>query len=871
MKPSRFGARLWAVGIMSTLLIASAALPGMAQENGRWVLRGQAEEPEGGAPPDSWTINSLSDTSISLTVDWVEGHRGKYDFTWGALPSQIAPGALDVWVRADAAIEREGSQSSSTTGVAMDINGRRVLLASVALGCGQANGFSGPIVCSGPQQADDAVSVPIEAGGDGDTLVIEVLSGKCGCTLSWTYAWEGTVSPAAGVAGSTEDETPSSVSVDPEAGSLDPEATRDAGTSGEDAITSGEAIAAGIVSILIAVAIGWLTLAEAGVAISDLIGSGGIDAPGSPLDIGGSSVITPVPESGSAGDPPDGATPPESNDDATSTRDPIDDWSAGRLDRLAQQVEDLLIEDLGRSLPVIPMMEEVDAIRERIASGDATEQDLADLQDLRARALDANEARRVEDETFRERVDGMLEWAGFAQQAGLAGGKGAAGARFGPAAGALVTSVVDTVSAREHGWDRATLIGVTNGAIDGITGGLSGRLRGTQLGTRVSGSAFLNGVAAATQSFLDQFIANGGNVDAVDMDQVYRSGEIGAGFGAVFGTAGDDITSRSGGVPDAPTARVFDGDGPVPRTGSPDVPQTRTAAPDGPGASAPTRQGRPVPDGPAPATTRGAGTPPEPDPGATRAQPHPQTQPNTPDADPGATRAQTSSDSATGARSQTPSDVPNEPRTLPTSAGDPVPPPRTRFAESRWRELDADGAGNVYDSNGNHLYTLDFEGDAFTLDGQQISPLVDGNGPIGYIDGDGRMIAFDARGGPRLIENQLPGRTEVTVSGEVTTLEDLGISPNWVEGGARSSPIEGVPRAATTPRSYLQPDIRSRWAGAAAGPNGELYGRSGSVLGHIDENGRMWTDDGREIVSYSRSGNRIASVRTADGVLHDTD
>lgn len=201
---------------------------------------------------------------------------------------------------------------------------------------------------------------------------------------------------------------------------------------------------------------------------------------------------------------------------------------------------------------------------------------------------------------------------------------------------------------------------------------------------------------------------------------------------------------------------------------------------------------------------------------------------------------------------------------------EPAPPPRGQIAETRWREFDADGAGNVYDRNGNHLYTLDSEGDAFTMDRRQVQPLVDGDSPIGYVDTDGRMIAFDAQGQPQLIENRVPGQSPVEVQGEWTTLEEMGFEPNWIDGGANMSPIEGVPHAVTTPRNYLTPEIRSRWAGAGAGPNGELYGQSGSAFGSIDGGGRMWTDDGREIVSYSRQGNRIVSIRTADGTLIET-
>ncbi|VAW09374.1 hypothetical protein MNBD_ACTINO02-1748, partial [hydrothermal vent metagenome] len=313
----------------------------------------------------------------------------------------------------------------------------------------------------------------------------------------------------------------------------------------------------------------------------------------------------------------------------------------------------------------------------------------------------------------------------------------------------------------------------------------------------------------------------------------------------------------------APTAaQVPPVDGPAPT-----APQTPPVD-----VTAPTAAQVPPVDGPAP-------TAPQTPPVDATAPTAPQTPPvdataptaaQTPPVD--ATAPTAAGSSPAGAEPSTPlSGGREQPPTARSSvSGEPAPPPRGQVAEARWREFDADGAGNVYDRNGNHLYTLDSEGDAFTMDGRQVQPLVDGDSPIGYVDGDGRMIAFDGRGQPQLIENRIPGQSTVEVQGEWTTLEELGFEPNWIAGGANTTPIDGVPHAVTTPRNYLQSDVRARWAGVGAGPNGELYGQSGAVFGRIDGSGRMWTEGGDEIVSYSRQGNRIVSIRTPDGTLIDT-
>ncbi|VAV96223.1 hypothetical protein MNBD_ACTINO02-1384, partial [hydrothermal vent metagenome] len=633
MMCSRLARRSWAILLVSALAVLALGQPAGAQTSGEWVLSDMSVEPEGGAPPDRWTVNSISETSMSLTVDWEEGYRGTYEFSWSALPPTIPPGELSVSAKANASIQREGSQSYSSTGIAMDINGNRVLLVPLELGCGQANGVTGPIVCSGPQEDSDDAKVPIEAGSLGDTLVVVVFSGKCGCTVQWTYEWQGPVPTAPGE-GTTDDGTPTGQDTSPGSGPATTipaadEPPSQAGNSliipdADEVITPEEAIAASIVMILIAVGMGWITAAEAGLALRDVLGPGGGERAEDLLGRSGSpspASETPTPEAPPPGPPSSSeARTPDSDQSRTPGRDPLTEWTPQRLDQLAEQAEGFLVEDLGRSLPVIPMMEELDAIRDRIAAGTATPSDLERLRSIRDVAATANEFRRSGDEEFRQRVDQMLDWAGFAQQVGLMGGKGAAGAEFGPVVGGIVTTVVDTVSNREHGWDRAALIGVTNGAIDGITGGLSERLRALALGSRVGGGALLNGVAAATQSYLEQFIANGGNVAAIDMDQVYRSGEIGAGFGAVFGAAGGDARVP-GASPDVPQTGRFDGDGAVPRSGTPDIPHT-TRIPDAPpvdvtaptapqtppvDVTAPTAAQVPPVDGPAPTV---AGSPP---------------------------------------------------------------------------------------------------------------------------------------------------------------------------------------------------------------------------------------------------------------------
>lgn len=575
-------------------------------------------------------------------------------------------------------------------------------------------------------------------------------------------------------------------------------------------------------------------------------------------------------------------------------------WDRSRQEQLAEQAEQGLLEDAGRRLPLMPMLDDLDAIKDRIRDGSATPEDLIYLQGMRDLAAAANEARRGGEDLVRQTSDRWLQAADGYRSLGLMTGKAAAERRLGPAGGFIVTSVVDTIANRHQGWDRAALTGVTNAALDAISSGVAGKLEAFGELGQVSGSGFLNGVSAATQVYLEEYIAHRGDESKIDMDRVWEAGRSGAAVGTLFGGAriGDARQGLLDAAPGAgrsgPSTRVGPDAPPAPgdrstRIGT-DPPSTGTrtsVGPDAPsptnprttvGPDAPARGGTPTGAGtPPPAATlldaaggaprpsgpeTGVGRPPSSDAPASRPSPYHR------DDRPANTRPLDEVARTGRGAPEVPDDVPAPPRSagpIP-GTGAPIPGPRDTFADARWREFDADGAGNVYDKHGNHLFTLRENGTAVDHDGRFVTPLRNEiDGPVGYVDAQGRQIAFDRRGRPEVLRDRTWDESYPRELGDAGHPVD-GLDPNFGWGPARE-PAPDVTPARATMRNSLTPTVQSRWSGAAAGPNGELYGPNGTVVGAIDQRGRMTTLDGREITGYRRVGNRLASVRTADGDL----
>ena len=168
----------------------------------------------------------------------------------------------------------------------------------------------------------------------------------------------------------------------------------------------------------------------------------------------------------------------------------------------------------------------------------------------------------------------------------------------------------------------------------------------------------------------------------------------------------------------------------------------------------------------------------------------------------------------------------------------PAPPPMSQEMIDRWATLGADGQGRVFDRYGQHIATIDRAGGTVDLNGNPIASMTPDFGINGFTDDNGRVIEYSESGVP-------VQRTE-TDSGPIFT------------------PVTDLPAAGEL-RPDLTPAAQARWTGAGAGPDGELYGVDGSVIGRIDTDGVMRTLDGREITAYGEpDGGRLSDI-TVDG------
>jgi hypothetical protein len=125
------------------------------------------------------------------------------------------------------------------------------------------------------------------------------------------------------------------------------------------------------------------------------------------------------------------------------------------------------------------------------------------------------------------------------------------------------------------------------------------------------------------------------------------------------------------------------------------------------------------------------------------------------------------------------------------------------------------------------------------LNGNPVTAMTPEFGVTGFTDSQGRVIEYGEAGVP-------VQRTE-TPRGPVFT------------------PVEDLPTA-TELRPDLDPGVQARWTGAGAGPEGELYGADGTVIGRIDTDGTMRTLDGRVITGYTEPvGGRLPEITLEGG------
>jgi hypothetical protein len=336
-------AKILLVAVTLMMLIAGLVLgssAAQAQSDGEWV-RGAAQIAESATQGGIERI-SVSSSSISVEMTGPLGSNAlaRYDIKWNEPPTVLQPGEkFTVNASMAAYMVSEGvAQSYSEEAFVMRGSGGELLRLLASQGCGG----TGSIVCSEP------VSLPtrgeIVAPLSGQTFVVEALSGKCSCKVTWSYEWQQaavvapppplpttttvapttvapaptTVAPAAPTPttavptpatqqnaaavpeSSTTRTSEPSVAAAPGSetapsttppGGDGPSATAatapdsQPGTaqtavpvssaSGEPLITDEEAIAASIAGVFIALIISGLTLAEAGLRLTDLFGESG--------------------------------------------------------------------------------------------------------------------------------------------------------------------------------------------------------------------------------------------------------------------------------------------------------------------------------------------------------------------------------------------------------------------------------------------------------------------------------------------------------------------------------------------------------------------------------------------------------------------
>jgi hypothetical protein len=803
----------------------------------RWVL----DEVVVDDNEHAWSSASHSPGSISAAWHLEEG--GTFDATFEA-SYDLPPEALEAGTTWEMNVTVSGAATGTQQRYAslslIQLIGGRWTSAAVGVnaGCTDPIGTE-PLSCSQPDTKTGTFVFDVPSGSRDGTYEFGVSALNGFPSVTWRYRWDAPAEPApAGELG--------------EGGDSGTSGDVTTGPGGDASIDAEEALGASIAAVLVAAAMGVLTTADAGRAISDAMT---LARRG---DLAGARRVL------------DAAL----DDDLAASR---------RRDQLElfAQAEDRLIGSIGRGIDSEQfqrLSDEIDAIRERIRGGSATQADIDRLRAVRDEAWDVTLDARAADQQFHETNDRILAAGELAAWAGTVAGKGAAGVIGGPAAAAIVTSLVDGAGAAHLGWDKAVATGVANGIVDGVAGGVMGDLSRLGLTARVGRAGLTNGIAAAAQDYWAQLVANDGDASKVDMDRVRDAGRNGMAIGGLLGgatrhvpdppgvggvrpapfgaddaghgwgvrTAGADdaaTTVRSGGSPSVPEGAATT----VRSGGSPSVPE---------GAATTVRSGGSpsVPEGAA-TTVRSGGSPSASDgpSGGSRGaplEPPPARNASLEELGGGSPGTTPQGDPELAELARTPR-PPSDP--LPAS-GPPVQGPVGELGQTRWRELDADGAGNVYDVHGNHLYTLDAGGTATTPDGRVVTPLRNERGPIGYVEPSGRQVGFDQAGRPQ----QVIDHTAPTSA----TGRELDWDPNFDAGGARRVPIDDVPPAPPTARTELPSDVRTVWTQAGAGPNGELYDAGGRVIGHVDRAGRMTTLDGRRIVSFSNHGNRLVNVVT---------
>ena len=180
-----------------------------------------------------------------------------------------------------------------------------------------------------------------------------------------------------------------------------------------------------------------------------------------------------------------------------------------------------------------------------------------------------------------------------------------------------------------------------------------------------------------------------------------------------------------------------------------------------------------------------------------------------------------------------------------------------------WVDARGNPRTDYVDRDGNRMTPIGPEGEGRRVaQGEAISnrtPVVGRELPDGtLLDRDGRQIGQRVGfhqpddGPPVPIYEDMSGQ-RINVGPERSadpSARSIGAGPSadvpmWdgTTGRSVGGPVplpEGLEHGA---RPGLETPVRTEWDRVGAGPNGELYGPSGEVVGRIDSNGRMWTNE----------------------------
>ena len=441
-------------------------------------------------------------------------------------------------------------------------------------------------------------------------------------------------------------------------------------------VSENEALATALAGLAAAAAAGIITMAEAARVAQELAEAAArnrSERPAASADPTPSPDARPTAQAGTerTGLPP---RPPGPLRQMTpeQLRQALPHMSRQELDRLVDTLQEQIDTDYGRYVP--PLLDDtldLDGIRERIANGTLTPEDLNTLVRAQDFTGTAHQASNTMDAFHAQRAATATRIGEGFVEGTMMTAKAAASTAAGPVGGALMTAAVDTVAARNLGWGRAVEIGVFHAVADLGQGKFAQAISALPGAQRISGGALSGGFSAFAQNLHDQLATNGGDIDAIDWDQANNAGLLGMGFGGAgsidgappktptipgrpqgfSSDLGDGFSTGRPNIPDGPGAPTSPTSAPDVATSTPrpdldapsptmqaDAPTTGSASPDSPPPTTqadPPTSGSTTPDSPPPTTqadppTSGSTTPDSPPP-TTQADP-PTTGTTTPDA-----------------------------------------------------------------------------------------------------------------------------------------------------------------------------------------------------------------------------------------------